>query len=127
MNDKVNLTEDEAPAYKKKSKKKGLPRSKHKHIYETVLLISSYHYNNFKTGRPEVSQTMLPTKVCTVCGRVDETDDDSSYYVKIPVPNIPFITHRELSEKALGLPKWEKDFFDKFAIKMEEEDGSTDL
>ena len=121
MNDKVNLIDDDIPAYKKKSKKKGQPRSKHKHTYETVLLIKDYHYNDFKTGKPAVSQTMLPTKVCTICGRIDYVDDDHSYYIKNPIPDIPFLVYNEeLSEKALSLPKWKCDFFDKFAIKMEE-------
>ena len=122
MNDKMNLIDDDIPAYKKKSKKKGQPRSKHKHIYETVLLIRDYHYNDFKTGKPAISQTILPTKICTICGRIDEVDDDQSYYIKNPIPNLPFFAFRkELSEKALSLPKWKCDFFDKFAVKMEEE------
>lgn len=122
MNDKVNLIDDDIPAHKKKSKNKGQPRSKHKHIYETVLLIRNYHTQDFKTGKPKVTQTILPTKVCTICGRVDEVDDDQSYYIKQPIPNLPFFAfEKELSEKALNLPKWElKDFFDKFAIKVEE-------
>ena len=110
---------DEETKHKKKSKSKGQPRSKHKHIYETVLLTKNYHTTNFKTGRPNVVQTMLPTKVCTVCGRIDRFDDDPSYYAEEPVSNIPFLSSKKvLSEKALGLPKWYvKDFWDKFSIK----------
>jgi hypothetical protein len=36
------MIEDEVGKYRKRSKAKGQPRSKHKHIYETVLLITSY-------------------------------------------------------------------------------------
>ena len=123
MNDKVNLIDDDAPAYKKKSKKKGQPRSKHKHIYETVLLINDYHSTDFKTGKPRISQTILPTKVCTICGRIEETDTDESLYKKSSDPTIKswMIWGRELSEKALNLPKWHCNFLDKFAIKTEED------
>lgn len=120
MNEKRIPLVDEEPKYKKKSTAKGQPRSKHKHIYETVLLITDYHYTDFKTGKPTISQTTGPTKVCTICGRIDETDNDTSYYIIKPIPNLPFVVYdKELSEKALNLPKWKRDFFDKFAIKEE--------
>lgn len=114
---------NEEPKYKKKSKSKGQPRSKHKHIYETVLLIRNYHTTDYKTGKQKVTQSMYPTKVCTICGRISGFDDDQSYYVKKSVENLPFIAfEKELSEKALSLPKWyTKDFFDKFAIKTDGE------
>lgn len=121
MNDKINLVEDDIPAYKKKSKKRGLPRSKHKHIYETVLLYTYWHTTDFKTGRPRVEEFKTPTKVCTICGRVDECDRDSSYYIKKESPSLWLAYEKELSEKALLLPKWKRDFFDKFAIKMEDD------
>ena len=124
MSNKIDLIDDEIPAYKKKSNKKGQPRSKHKHIYETVLLTRNYHTQDFKTGKPKVTQTILPTKVCAICGRIDEVDSDQSFYIKKPIPNLPFFAfEKELSEKALSLPKWcAEDFWDKFAIKMETED-----
>lgn len=111
---------DEESKYKKKSKSKGQPRSKHKHIYETVLLTRNYHTTDYKTGKPKVTQTILPTKVCTICGRIDQTDNDQSFYIKNPVPNLPFLTFENtLSDKALNLPKWyAEDFRDKFAIKI---------
>ena len=114
---------DEEPKHKKKSKSKGQSRSKHKHIYETVLLTRNYHTQDFKTGKPKVTQTILPTKVCTICGRIDEVDDDQSYYIKNPIPNLPFFAfEKELSEKALSLPKWyTEDFWDKFATKIDED------
>lgn len=122
MSDNINLIDDEVPAYKKKSKKKGQPRADHKHVYETVLLTKFYHGTDFKTGKPSVSEQSLPTKVCTVCGRIDDVDWDESYYAKKEVSSVSFVAYssRELTEKALSLQKWHADFFDKFAIKMEE-------
>lgn len=119
MNDKTNLIDDDIPAHKKKSKNKGLPRSKHKHIYETVLLIKYLHLN---VGKPSISEIIYPTKVCTICGRIGDTDKDDSLYEKHPDHTIPLrnIWVRDLSEKALALPKWHCDFLDKFATKMED-------
>lgn len=121
MNEKRIPLADEEPKYKKKSKSKGQPRSKHKHIYETVLLTKDYHTTDYKTGKPKITQTIFPTKVCTICGRVDEVDKDQSFYIKKTVPDLPFVVYENvLSEKALNLPKWyAKDFWDKFAIKIE--------
>lgn len=112
---------DEEPKHKKKSTAKGQPRSKHKHIYETVLLTRYYHSQNFKTGQPEVRPKTLPTKVCTICGRIDDVDRDESYYVKKVVPGVPFVAYStELTEKALSLPKWHADdYWDKFAKQVE--------
>lgn len=123
MKNKTNLIDDEIQAYRKKSNKKGQPRSKHKHIYETVLLTRNYHTTDFATGKPKVTQTILPTKVCTICGRIDEVDKNQAYYVKEPIPNLPFVAfEKALSEQALSLPKWyAEDFWDKFAIKTSEE------
>ena len=123
MQEKRTPLLDEEPKYKKKSSAKGQPRSKHKHIYETVLLIKDYHTTDIKTGKPKTNQTTYPTKVCTICGRIGEVDNDPSYYVKKAIIDLPFITHKkELSEKALNLPKWyAKDFWDKFATKIVEE------
>ena len=120
----MNFIDDDIPAYKKKSKKKGLPRAKHKHIYETVLLCRTWHSN---LGKPTVEQIFLPTKVCTICGRIDETDKDPSYYDESKVDNLPFLCfNRHLSEKALNLPKWHtEDYFDKFAIKTEDESNNS--
>lgn len=117
----TNFIDDEIPAHKKKSKKKGQPRADHKHAYETVLLTKYYHGTDFKTGKPHVSEQSLPTKVCTVCGRIDDVDWDESYYAKKEVPFIPFVAYsKELTEKALNLQKWHADFFDKFALKSED-------
>lgn len=121
MIDKENIINDEIPAYRKKSKKKGQPRSNHKHIYETVLLTRYYHFN---FGEPSVSEDKYPTKVCTICGRIGEIDKDESLYEMHPDPDAKrwMVWRKDLSEKALSLPKWQaKDFFDKFATKVEED------
>ena len=123
MNDKRIPLVDEEPKYKKKSKHKGQPRSKHKHIYETVLLIKDYHIQDIKTGKPQITQTIMPTKVCVICGRIDEVDRNPSYYVKNKISGIPFLAFEELlSEKALNLPKWyAKDYRDKYATKINDD------
>lgn len=121
MGNKRDLIDNEVPAYKKKSKKKGQPRADHKHIYETVLLTRYYHFN---LGEPCVSEDKYPTKVCTICGRIGEIDKDESLYEIHPDPNVKhwMVWRKDLSEKALNLPKWQaKDYFDKFATKVEEE------
>lgn len=119
MNNKYIPSYDEETKYKKKSTAKGLPRSKHKHIYETVLLKRYYHHTDVKTGRPKVTCSELPTKVCTICGRVDHVDNDPSYYVHNQIQDLPWrIYSKDLSKKALSLSKWYvKDYFDKFALK----------
>lgn len=118
MSNQIDLIDDEIPTYRKKSKKKGQPRANHKHMYETVLLTRYYHYN---LGEPRTSESKRPTKVCVICGRIDYVDDDPSYYVKNKVPGIPVLAYEKaLSEKALSLPKWHTDAFDKFAIKTED-------
>ena len=117
MSDKMNLIDDEIPAYKKKSNKKGQPRSKHKHTYETVLLTRYYHFN---LGEPRTSESKQPTKVCTICGRIDYVDNDESLYEMHPDSKIKWALVKDLSEKALNLPKWCVDGFDKCATKMEE-------
>ena len=124
MNEEVNFIDDDIPAYKKKSKKKGQPRSKHKHEYETVLLQQDWHMTDFKTGKPKMIQYLTPTKVCVVCGRIDCADKTSSYY-KEGYATLFGYSKEGLSEKALALPKWHSDFFDKFAIKMEDENDDS--
>lgn len=116
MNDKMNLIDNEIPVYKKKSKKKGQPRADHKHIYETVLLTRYYHFN---TGELRTTESKQPTKVCTICGRIDYVDYDASLYDIHPDTAIKWRFVKDLSEKALSLPKWCVDGFDKFAVKME--------
>lgn len=121
MDNKFINLEDEGPKYKKKAVSKGLPRSKHKHTYETALLHRKWNGTDFKTGKPKIEVIPTPTKVCTICGRIDRVDKDSKYYNRNIIPHLPFIAYEnELSEEALKLPKWStEDFFDKFAIKEE--------
>lgn len=121
MNDKLYLQEETETKYKKKSKAKGLPRADHKHLYETVLLTRRYHGTDFKTGRPRVTEAQLPTKVCSVCGRIDCTDRNPQYYNRVQIVDLPFKAFEEaLSKEALELPKWlAEDFWDKFAKKVD--------
>ena len=122
MNDKRTILTDEEPKHKKKSKGNGLPRSKHKHIYETVLLHHEFRYTSPKTGKEVVVPKDVPTKVCVVCGRIDYVDTDPSYYERVQVKDVPFLFYEKvLTEKALKLPKWSADsIYGKFATKMEE-------
>ena len=119
MNNKTVFPEEPEVRYRKKSKAKGLPRANHKHIYETVLLTKRYHGTDFKTGRERITETQLPTQVCTICGRINNTDRDSKYYIKKPIVDLPIAYEESLSEVALALPKWlAEDFWDKFAKKL---------
>lgn len=121
MDEKRTPLVEEEPRYKKKSKSKGQPRSKHKHIYETVLLYRYWRGIDYETGRERIRTNAIPTKVCTICGRTDDIDEDPSYYVKDSKIMYWFTSASDLSERALNLPKWYvEDYFDKFAIKMEE-------
>lgn len=116
---KVNLIDNEIPVYKKKSKKKGQSRADHKHIYETVLLTRYFHFN---LDKPRTSEQIQPTKVCTICGRIDYVDQDESLYDMRPDDTHTWAWTKALSKKALSLPQWYADSFDKFATKMEDED-----
>ena len=117
MSNKVDLIDNEIPAYKKKSNKKGQPRADHKHTYETVLLTRYFHFN---VGEPRISEYKQPTKVCTICGRIDYVDYDESLYYVHPDDKMKWGLVKDLSEKALSLPKWYVNDLDKFAIKMED-------
>ena len=125
MNSRKYSFDNEVPKYRKKSKGKGLPRADHKHLYETVLLTKRYNGTDFKTGRPRITEHQLPTKVCTICGRIDYVDKDPKYYVSKQIADLPVIIHEKvLSEEALKLSQWlADDFFDKFARRIENEDS----
>jgi hypothetical protein len=86
-----------------------------------VLLTRKYHGTDFKTGKPRITETSIPTKVCSICGRIDCSDKDPKYYVRKAIPNLPFRAYEdELSKEALKLPKWlAEDFWDKFAVKID--------
>ena len=117
MKTKADVIENEIPAHKKKSKKKGQPRANHKHMYETVLLV---RYFRSTIGEPHTFESKLPTKVCTICGRIDYVDYDESLYDMRQDDNIKWARTRELSEKALNLPEWYVNDLEKFATKMED-------
>ena len=104
---------DDEPKYRKKSTAKGQPRSKHKHVYEDVLL-TRYFTISDRQGNPKQHTSADPYRVCNICGRIDDMLFDDKYY------NGPRLRYpRELSEKALALPKWYCNYFDKFAVKDE--------
>ena len=113
---------DEVGKYKKKSISKGQPRSKHKHIYETVLLITKYKTVELATGKERINERYNPTKVCVECGRVEYVDRDPKYYNIKLIEGLPYrIATKELSDEALKLPKWViSDYRDKFATKIED-------
>lgn len=107
---------NEVPKYKKKSQAKGQPRSNHKHTYETVLLTTISETQDYKTGLKKKIYNSFPTKVCTICGRIDKVDWDSSYYIE-EQKGYPFLCSPKLSDKALSLSRWICNSFDKFATK----------
>lgn len=125
MSTQYDYLNEEKTKYKKKSTAKGQPRSKHKHLYKTVLLRSYHTYPDFKTGKPKTSFTELPTKICAICGRIDYVDQDPSLYSYKELKQVPYrVYSKELSEKALALPKYYKnDFLDKFAKEGEGPDN----
>lgn len=118
------MFDEEVGKYKKRSTAKGQPRAKHKHEYVTVLLHEQYEWPDVKTGREPIKHDHIaPTKVCQICGRVEYVDTDESYYVKNRIMNIPHLAFsKDLSEKALALPKWRRIPYDKFATPVEETD-----
>lgn len=117
------MFEEDIPKYKKKSTAKGQPRSKHKHEYITVLLRIPFEHPDIKTGRMLTNYSYGPTKVCSICGRIDEAVLDPIYFNKEEHKGKLFnYFTKNLSGAALALPKYEVfDFMDKFAVPMEEE------
>ena len=117
MNSKNFWPETDVAKHKKKSKAKGLARANHKHQYEVVLLSRDFHTQNFSNGKPSIMTSVFPTKVCLICGRIGDSVIDEEYFVRTKVDRLPFTAYnKQLSEKALQLPKWyADDYFDKFA------------
>lgn len=109
----------EKTKHKKKAEPTGQPRSKHKHLYETVLLKSYYTVPDFKTGKPVEGYTEFPTKVCVICGRVDYIDQNPEFYEEKTTYPFRFYT-KELSAKARALPKYHMKRFEKFAQKEDD-------
>ena len=118
------MIDDEVGKYKKISTAKGQPRAKHKHIYETVLLITPYQVPEVATGKQLEKEHRYPTKLCTICGRVDTIDYDDQWYNKEEHKHLTWrYFTKDLSDAALKLPVWfRNDHFDKFAIPMEDND-----
>ena len=116
------MFEEEIPKYRKKSTSKGQPRSKHKHIYETVLLVRHHEVPDIHTGKQIEKESRYPTKVCTICGRIDEIDYDDKWYNKEEHKHLKWTYFtKELSADALKLPVLTcRGYFDKFATPLEE-------
>ena len=118
------MIEDEVGKYRKKSTAKGQPRSKHKHIYETVLLITPYKVPDIRTGKQIEKEHRDPTKVCTICGRIDAVDHEEKWYNKEEHKHLKWTYFtKDLNEAALKLPVWFcNGYVDKFATPMEDKD-----
>ena len=118
------MFDDEVGKYRKKSKAKGQPRSKHKHVYETVLLVRPFIMPDIHTGKQIEKEHRNPTKVCTICGRIDTIDYDEKWYNKEEHRDLKWTYFtKDLSDAALKLPVWFcNDYFDKFAIPMEDKE-----
>ena len=79
----IPIAPDISKHKKKKEKKDKTPWNKHKHKYSIVLL----EYANSIDG---TILNKCPSKVCTICGRVDSTANDEKYYVSRPLTYLPF-------------------------------------
>ena len=122
------MIEDEVGKYRKRSKAKGQPRSKHKHIYDTVLLITQYEVPDIQTGKQIKKERKYPTKVCTICGRVDKIDYDEKWYIVEEHKHSMWrYFAKELSDAALKLPVWFcSSRSNKFAVPMDEKEEKSD-
>lgn len=117
MDAKRQPIENDEPRHKKKSKKKGQPRSDHKHKYKTVLLLNEYENRCFP-GKTTLYER--PTKVCTICGRVGYTDMSFTDLVEVQ-DSLPVKVYERVIRDKKSLEKWYvDDYLDKFAKKMEE-------
>ena len=74
---------DEIPKYKKKSNKKTVSKSKHKHIYKDCLL------------KEDRTNSLLLSKYCTICGKVG----DIEFFVSERIEGTKY--YRVLSDKEL--------------------------
>ena len=111
------ITNNEIPKYKKKSKKKGLPRSKHKHDYIVVLLNRPY----LNQITQETTNILSVNEVCSICGRINDSLKGEEWYdTEYTYMGKYRFGKDKLNKKALALPKWyTNDFFDKFAYKKD--------
>ena len=106
MDEKRRPFENEVPKHKKKSKKKGQPRSDHKHEYKEVVL-HSWWDNPFKQGVKNESTEIC--EVCTICGRIGKYITGFFFELDKPGYDTTCMEHWMVD-----------DYFDKFAKKMEE-------
>lgn len=106
----------EEPKYRKKSKKKGLPRADHKHEYKTVLL----HRNlSFLTKLNKTGYALFPNKVCVVCGRIGDIDYNQYEMVKVEHPILKSLQEKKIRNPET-LEKWYcNEYLDKFAYRKE--------
>ena len=99
----IPIAPDISKHKKKKEKKDKTPWNKHKHKYSIVLLECANSIDGTILNK-------CPSKVCTICGRVDSAVKDGKYYVSKPLTYLPFFLYeKELSEEALKLPVWHMD------------------
>lgn len=109
------IEDQEIPKYKKKSKSKGLKRSKHKHTYKPCLLHLEEEIPNINepNGRKKTDNYYY-AEYCTICGRLTNEkyiegkpwEEHSGYSV--------MLTNEEIKEKYKGLEVKEiQDFFQK--------------
>lgn len=112
MNEKRMPFIVEEPKYRKKSKKKGLPRADHKHEYKTVLL----HRNlSFLVKPGKKAYKLFANKVCTICGRIGDVDHNQYETISVEHPIIKNLAEKRIKEPET-LEKWYcDDYMDKFA------------
>lgn len=115
MNDKRMPLVMEEPKHKKRSKKRGQPRADHKHEYKTVLL---YEWFDHPWRQGERNAYELPKKVCTICGRIGDTDMSQYDLVDVDEP-LPYPMKKRVVRDADKLEKWDCDFCGKFAKRRE--------
>lgn len=113
MNERRTPLEMEEPKHKKRSKRRGQPRADHKHEYKTVLL---YLWSDHPWNYGERTAYEIPKKVCTICGRVGDTDMSQYEYVDMEDP-MPYPIKKRIIKNPERLEKWDCEFFGKFAKK----------
>ena len=118
------MIDEEVGKYRKKSTARGLPRSKHKHEYRTVLVVERFELPDIHTGKQVQHESKLPKKVCTICGRINGTDTDEKWYNRTKQNHLKWTYFiKELSQDALELPVWIcNEHFGKFATPVEDND-----
>ena len=107
--------------HKKKSDSKGTPRSKHKHVYETVCLHYKYSLTKPHDPNPWKVDYHSACKVCTICGRISGESDPAYYKKEEGSNNWGKYFKSKLIPEAYNLPRWiVDDMCEKFARKEED-------